>query len=687
MKKLTALIFLLAFSFTMFAQEIARDQSVVGTEGYVPTPFKTSSVIKWEETFDTTTQPADWQVIDNDGSGTFMSFVQQLNFTGGDVNPQAGQSFWFSSWQNSAASGLIDEWLISPQLPEIESGDSLYFYAGAIGGSYDDSLKVYVSTTDANPASFTEIAYFKVEGPIGAWYLYGFDLSAFAGSPIYVAVNYYIVDGGPSGTHSDNVWIDHFILTGSDAAVTYPILDHNTGSMQLSVFDNGLIGHNGAFNQGNGVVYLNQPDAMYTAGIMIGTDATGVNGMVGSFTSGGNPVINDMVNTMGMEAMYSTSLFDQITDCKFKDDNATAPLGLEVHQQTLARTGDDFVIYNYMVYNNTGATVSDVYVGQFADWDVDPYATNLGGVDASRSMAYQYGNGSSDPNYYGLVALSGASGAAVAANFTWTVDDLRFVLLDFMKTLNTAPIATGADYRSYIGSGPYTIPDGGMVQVGFAVVAGTDMGNLEANADIAINTWADGNLPVELTSFTAVQNGLNVELNWSTATEINNLGFEIERKVDEGQWRVVGFKEGKGTTAEPVNYAHVDDISAVQGNSIYYRLKQIDFGGAFEYSDEILVENLTPVVYSLDQNYPNPFNPATTIKFGIPEDNFVSLKVFNVLGEEVATLINEIKSAGTYNVEFNASSLPSGMYLYVLRTGENNASSEFTSVKKMMLLK
>ncbi len=686
MKRITVFIFLIALSFTMFGQEIARDQTVVATDGYVPTPFQTTGVIKWEETFDYTTQPTDWQVIDNDGSGTAYTFEQQLSFTsGGIVDPQAGQSFWYSNFSNANASGLIDEWLITPQLPEIASGDSLYFYAGAIGGSYDDSLKVYVSTTDASPTSFTEIAYFRVDGDGTSWYLYGFDLSAFAGSPVYVAVNYYIVDGGPVGTHSDNVWIDHFILTGSDAAVTYPILDHNTGPLQLSVFDNGLIGHNGAFNQGNGVVFNSNPDAMYTAGIMIGNATSGVNGMVGSFTSGGNPVINDMVNTMGMEAMTSSSLFDQITNSKFKDDNATVPLGLEVHQQTLSRNGDPYVIYNYMVYNNTGATVNGVYVGQFADWDVDPYATNLGGVDEARSMAYQYGTG--DPNYYGLVALNGASGLTVIADFAWTATDLRTVLFDFIKTINTAPISTGADYRSYIGSGPYDIPAGGMVQVGFAVAVGTDMANLQAVADNAISTWANGNLPVELTSFTAVQNGLSVELNWSTATEINNAGFEIERKVDDGAWRVVGYKEGKGTSTEPVNYKHVDDISTVQGNAFSYRLKQIDFGGAVEYSDVILVENLTPIEYSLDQNYPNPFNPATTIKFAIPEDNFVSLKVFNVLGEEMVTLVNEMKSAGTYNVEFNASSLPSGMYLYVLRTGEDAAASEFTSVKKMMLLK
>lgn len=172
--------------------------------------------IKWEETFASSSQPVDWQVIDVDGSGAAWDYRQIVNFTGGGtVLPEADTSFWFSNFNNANAAGLIDEWLISPRLPLIESGDSLHFYAGAIAGNFDDSLKVWISTTDSLPGSFTQIGYFKVQGPVGAWHRYSFDLSAFAGSRVFVAVNYYIVDGGPAGAHSDNVWVDHFILENS----------------------------------------------------------------------------------------------------------------------------------------------------------------------------------------------------------------------------------------------------------------------------------------------------------------------------------------------------------------------------------------------------------------------------------------------------------------------------------------
>lgn len=170
--------------------------------------------VKWEETFNSAVQPSDWTVVDNDGSGLAFTFEQQINFQSGDsVLAQAGQSFWFSNYTGANSNGLIDEWLISPQVPlTIESGDSLVFYAGAIDGDYADSLKVLVSTTNQNPGSFTEIGYFKVDGPVGFWNRYSFDLSAFAGSQIYIAVNYYIFDGGPTGSNSDNVWVDHFIV-------------------------------------------------------------------------------------------------------------------------------------------------------------------------------------------------------------------------------------------------------------------------------------------------------------------------------------------------------------------------------------------------------------------------------------------------------------------------------------------
>jgi len=191
-------------------------------------------------------------------------------------------------------------------------------------------------------------------------------------------------------------------------------------------------------------------------------------------------------------------------------------------------------------------------------------------------------------------------------------------------------------------------------------------------------------IPVELTSFTANVSGNDVVLNWSTATETNNSGFEVLRKKlearsKEAEWETIGFVPGFGTTTEPKTYSLIDENVST---GIYkYRLKQIDFDGSYKNSQEIEVEALTPLDFSLEQNYPNPFNPFTTIKYGISEKSQVELVVFNTLGEEVIELVNEVKEPGIYEVELNAGNLTSGVYFYRMQSGD------FIQTKKMVLLR
>ena len=190
----------------------------------------------------------------------------------------------------------------------------------------------------------------------------------------------------------------------------------------------------------------------------------------------------------------------------------------------------------------------------------------------------------------------------------------------------------------------------------------------------------NGGVPVEFNSFTATYSNNTVKLNWSTVSELNNQGFEIERRNNRANWRLIGFKEGYGTTTEIHNYSFTDDLSGTNSSKLYYRLKQVDYDGSFEYSDIVEVD-IAPIEFSLSQNYPNPFNPSTTINYSIPNAGIVTIKVYDVLGKEVATLVNEDKPAGNYEVEFNASDLPSGIYFYQLK------SERFVEIKKMILLK
>lgn len=196
-------------------------------------------------------------------------------------------------------------------------------------------------------------------------------------------------------------------------------------------------------------------------------------------------------------------------------------------------------------------------------------------------------------------------------------------------------------------------------------------------------------LPVELTSFNAKATGKNVILNWATATEIDNYGFEIERTHHnppfekagtQGGWEKLGFVQGSGNSNSVKEYSFTDKSSKKNGTFVY-RLKQIDNNGTFQYSNEVEVEVNIPLSYAVSQNYPNPFNPSTRIEYQIPLAGKVSIKLYDVLGNLVTSLVDETKEAGSYIFDFDARNLSNGVYFYQIRAGE------FIQTKKMTLIK
>ena len=193
-------------------------------------------------------------------------------------------------------------------------------------------------------------------------------------------------------------------------------------------------------------------------------------------------------------------------------------------------------------------------------------------------------------------------------------------------------------------------------------------------------------LPVELTSFTAKLIGKNVRLSWQTSTEINNFGFEVER-FENSDWVKIGFVNGNGNSNSPKDYSFIDDKVKTDG-TIKYRLKQIDNDGQFEYSNVILV-TFSPNESELFQNYPNPFNPSTSISWNSKVDAEVTIKIFDILGNEITTLLNEFEEAGNHKIDFNTSNLnsnlASGVYIYQIEI--KNSQLLFTTNKKMTLIK
>jgi flagellar hook assembly protein FlgD len=193
-------------------------------------------------------------------------------------------------------------------------------------------------------------------------------------------------------------------------------------------------------------------------------------------------------------------------------------------------------------------------------------------------------------------------------------------------------------------------------------------------------------IPVEFTNFSASVNSGNVLLQWETSTEKNNLGFEIERatitenaEINNLDFRVIGFVPGNGTTTNPQSYSYKDEelLSGVY----QYRLKQIDYDGSFAYSGIVELNFIAVNDFKLEQNYPNPFNPSTTIGYQLPKGEFVTVRIFDAIGNEVKTIVKENKPAGVHEVNFDASQLSSGIYLYKIDAGT------FHQSKKMLLVK
>lgn len=187
-------------------------------------------------------------------------------------------------------------------------------------------------------------------------------------------------------------------------------------------------------------------------------------------------------------------------------------------------------------------------------------------------------------------------------------------------------------------------------------------------------------LPVELASFTAGVNGRTVSLNWSTSSELNNYGFEVERRVSGGEWSAIGFVSGSGTSYGIREYSFTD--RQVQTGNYSYKLKQTDYNGNFEYfelSQEVIIG--LPEQYALHQNFPNPFNPSTVINFDVPAGGEVSLDLFDMKGSLVRNIVSGYRNAGYNSVTLNASDLPSGSYIYRLSAGS------YSAVKRLMLVK
>jgi Leucine-rich repeat (LRR) protein/sugar lactone lactonase YvrE len=367
--------------------------------------------------------------------------------------------------------------------------------------------------------------------------------------------------------------------------------------------------------------------------------------------------------------------------------NADAVLGQSDYESSATVTSQNGMNYPIGVsVDGSGVLyVADTYNNRVLRFD--SAATKANGADADGVLG-QADFISSTPatTQSGMAYPSGVTVDALGV--LYVADNQNNRVLQFT---NAVTKANGANADGLLGQPNYSTNLAATWQSRMAYPYGVvvdALGNLyvaDFNNNRVLRFNGTGILPVELVGITAKAVPSGVMLSWQTATEKNNAGFDVERSADKMMFSKIGFIKGNGTTTQSHSYAFTD--SKVVGK-VFYRLKQTDYDGKFQYSKTIEVQAGMPKAFALMQNYPNPFNPTTTIVYALPQAGQVTLKVYDVLGREVATLVNERKDAGNYETKFEANRFASGIYFYKLEARSSGSQAgNFVQTKKMLLVK
>lgn len=681
MKKIILFSFVCLISFSITFASTGNEGSNEGARGqsntkqqdgntYVPTEGAT---VIYTEDFNGDNTPTglaarNWIFLNEDNGGTSTVFSGNATVFPAFEGPTTG----YAGQNYLGANGfLINQWLISPQFT-VNAGDTVSFWWRGGAGTWDDSVYLKTSEGGSAIADFTNnLGRFMV--PKDGWTRYTYVFNT--GGTKRFAFQYYHTDGGANGTHTNYWGLDLFqVISGS---VTGPGLTTNPNpanaatGVGLSV---SATWTNPGGTTGNEVFFGTSAGSMQS----VYNGAAKTSHQLPSLSYGTTyywrvNASNGSGTTVGSTWSFTT-MADPNNPTIFLEDFEAAtfpPTGWAVETSTppTVRWTRQTTASGYGV--GTAATRMDFYLAPAAS--IHSLVTHTFDAQVQGVLYFDHAYCSYTDNASDRLDVETSNDGGTTWNLLITYQG------GDQNPLATAPnqaarfIPTAAQW----GTKSLNLP------------SGTNKVRFKAIAAFGNDLWLDNIsvvniIPVELTSFAATTVSKDVVLSWTTASETNNQGFQVERKSSNGEFEAIGFVAGSGTTTELQSYGFVD--ANLNSGSYSYRLRQIDFDGSFEYSNVIEVEVALPTVYSMEQNFPNPFNPSTTIQFSIAEASFVTLKVFNVLGEEVVTLLNNEIAQGVHEINFNASTLNSGVYFYQISAKGINGNS-FNSVKKMILNK
>ncbi|MBK7105016.1 MAG: T9SS type A sorting domain-containing protein [Ignavibacteriae bacterium] len=531
---------------------------------------------------------------------------------------------------------------------------------------------VYVEISKDGGTSFVKLTEFT--GVSSTWQKYTFNIGTFAGNTnVKIRFRFY----SDQYIVADGIYIDDVEILGSTIDNSAPLIVHDGPQFYEGTQNNNIV-----------IAEITDVSGINSSTLFYNVDGVGPNSVTGINTSGNNYSFTIPAQNPGSMISYKIKAVD----------NASSPNQTD----TSIATQYKYISGTYLAYDDGIVDAVATTTGTAAVAVKISVSTNMYGrlvyalirnyrdsnLSNSNMLFHVWSNNNGVPGTDLITPFSVTPEATLDNPFPFTRIDLRnYTELHDLQN----------DF--FIG---YTVPVNSVSMVVSNVshgrsysFNGTTWSAYSKDYEMrAIIFESSSPLPVELTSFSANVEGNKILLNWETATEVNNYGFEIEKQKSEVSsknlvWEKVGFVEGSGNSNSPKYYFYEDQSLKIAGK-YFYRLKQIDIDGKYEYSDEIEVNISAPEEFNLSQNYPNPFNPVTTIKYQIPahdqNDNTsaltsVRLNVFDVLGKEISTLVNEKQNPGNYEISFDGSNLPSGIYFYTLQMGR------LTKTQRMILLK